>query len=480
MRRVGSDVMWSPYTSEEHLLEQVTNDYHIRMFSKSELGLNNDHFNAIVSRAKNSVTVKLLLSNIFCYESTGAGPDAKMMQVIAQAHRALLLSVAGNVEKVEELVLKNDEERLSGLHLLRFTEVLGEDVVEYGDEKSKLLLCEATAVVMKKCFHLLGITPICEKYKNLELMAKPAIDRPGVVRSVSVVVDWQQTSGYMVRHIFWNEHRKIPITTTTIEATAQGIGSTLCAHGPKEPAPEAPKLAKRVKEVLMSSMFDKINKDKKRGLDHGAWVPLMLMYPDSDILVHCVLKALGWSQLAKLSQVLRCGNQKCHFVLNFSIDNRNKESLQLQLLEDIACKLEEIKMLNKPKKARQASLPLPSSKVVVHAKDLKVGSIDHEEDAINNIHNDCSKGFDRVYDKVLNASVSKIFLKHALLIEDMGGYYNIPKALDSNSIREFDDSLTRAGNPVKEVLIMNLPDHRKLSRVNQKNVIGCVPASDLD
>ncbi|GJX12405.1 hypothetical protein Tco_0204163, partial [Tanacetum coccineum] len=40
--------------------------------------------------------------------------------------------------------------------------VLGEDVVEYGDEKSKLLLCEETAVLMKKCFHLLGITPIIE------------------------------------------------------------------------------------------------------------------------------------------------------------------------------------------------------------------------------------------------------------------------------------------------------------------------------
>ncbi|GJW04722.1 hypothetical protein Tco_1563578 [Tanacetum coccineum] len=42
------------------------------------------------------------------------------------------------------------------------------DIVEYGDEKSKLLLCEATAVVMKKCFHLLGITPICKKNNYLK------------------------------------------------------------------------------------------------------------------------------------------------------------------------------------------------------------------------------------------------------------------------------------------------------------------------
>ncbi|KAA8539411.1 hypothetical protein F0562_026103 [Nyssa sinensis] len=53
----------------------------------------------------------------------------------------------------------------------------------------------------------------------------------------------------------------------------------------KYPAPGAPKLAKRVKEVLMASGFKKVNEDKTRGLDHGAWVPLMLMYPEADIPV---------------------------------------------------------------------------------------------------------------------------------------------------------------------------------------------------
>ncbi|KAM0056323.1 putative GTD-binding domain-containing protein [Helianthus debilis subsp. tardiflorus] len=48
--------------------------------------------------------------------------------------------------------------------------------------------------------------------------------------------------------------------------------------------------------------------------------------------------------------------------LNFSVDKREKESLQMQLLEDIACQLHEIRMLTEPRTARQASLPLPSSK----------------------------------------------------------------------------------------------------------------------
>ncbi|XP_038705658.1 extradiol ring-cleavage dioxygenase-like [Tripterygium wilfordii] len=53
----------------------------------------------------------------------------------------------------------------------------------------------------------------------------------------------------------------------------------------KYPAPGAPELAMRVKELLMASGFKKVDEDKKRGLDHGAWVPLMLMFPEADIPV---------------------------------------------------------------------------------------------------------------------------------------------------------------------------------------------------
>lgn len=60
----------------------------------------------------------------------------------------------------------------------------------------------------------------------------------------------------------------------------------------KYPAPGSPQLAQRVKELLTSSGIKYVKEDKRRGLDHGAWVPLMLMYPEADIPV-CQLSVQG-------------------------------------------------------------------------------------------------------------------------------------------------------------------------------------------
>ncbi|MBI3453467.1 MAG: dioxygenase [Rhodospirillales bacterium] len=48
------------------------------------------------------------------------------------------------------------------------------------------------------------------------------------------------------------------------------------------PAPGAPGLAGRAIEMLQSTGLA-ASRDDQRGLDHGAWVPLMLMYPGADI-----------------------------------------------------------------------------------------------------------------------------------------------------------------------------------------------------
>jgi 4,5-DOPA dioxygenase extradiol len=50
------------------------------------------------------------------------------------------------------------------------------------------------------------------------------------------------------------------------------------------PAPGSPSFAARIADQLRVSGFD-CNIDRRRGLDHGAWVPLLLMVPQADIPV---------------------------------------------------------------------------------------------------------------------------------------------------------------------------------------------------
>ncbi|KAJ7969524.1 Arginine-tRNA ligase [Quillaja saponaria] len=93
------------------------------------------------------------------------------------------------LKKTEEIKLDHPDERVLGLHLLQFSEVVEEacsnllpnvlceylynlseiftkrfysncQVVSSAEETSRLLLCEATATVMRKCFYLLGIVPV--------------------------------------------------------------------------------------------------------------------------------------------------------------------------------------------------------------------------------------------------------------------------------------------------------------------------------
>ena len=50
------------------------------------------------------------------------------------------------------------------------------------------------------------------------------------------------------------------------------------------PAPGNPALARRVADLLSAAGIA-TRMDEERGLDHGAWIPLSLMYPDADVPV---------------------------------------------------------------------------------------------------------------------------------------------------------------------------------------------------
>ena len=53
----------------------------------------------------------------------------------------------------------------------------------------------------------------------------------------------------------------------------------------KYPAPGAPELAARVRELLRQRTAIGVTDEPERGLDHGAYVPLVAMYPEADVPV---------------------------------------------------------------------------------------------------------------------------------------------------------------------------------------------------
>jgi 4,5-DOPA dioxygenase extradiol len=73
----------------------------------------------------------------------------------------------------------------------------------------------------------------------------------------------------------------------------------------KYPAPGAPALAAEIAKTLREAGFP-CAIDTKRGLDHGAWVPLMLMYPEADLPVVqlSIQSHLGPEHHLKLGQAL--------------------------------------------------------------------------------------------------------------------------------------------------------------------------------
>ncbi|XP_068636186.1 embryogenesis-associated protein EMB8-like [Aristolochia californica] len=53
------------------------------------------------------------------------------------------------------------------------------------------------------------------------------------------------------------------------------------------------------------------------------------------------------------------------------------------------------------------------------------------------------KGFNKVYDRSLRSALCKIYKKHAILFEGLGGEYNIQLAANAKTLKEFDEGLTR-------------------------------------
>lgn len=83
----------------------------------------------------------------------------------------------------------------------------------------------------------------------------------------------------------WMTRGEVSVTASTAPKTIHDFGGFPDAlYQIQYPAPGAPALAAQIAEMLRDAGW-KSRLDAERGLDHGAWVPLLYLAPDADIPV---------------------------------------------------------------------------------------------------------------------------------------------------------------------------------------------------
>jgi 4,5-DOPA dioxygenase extradiol len=82
----------------------------------------------------------------------------------------------------------------------------------------------------------------------------------------------------------WTERPVTLGATRTVPLVYDFYGFPERYYRTRYPAPGAPDLAARVRDLLPRRGMETAD-DRERGLDHGAYVPLVAMYPDADVPV---------------------------------------------------------------------------------------------------------------------------------------------------------------------------------------------------
>ena len=114
--------------------------------------------------------------------------------------------------------------------------------------------------------------------------APPLVDDPVWSRELS---DWGQRLGRPKAILVVSAHwESAPLTigaTTTVPLVYDFYGFPERYYRMTYPSPGAPWLAERVRRL--AGEITPVAEDPLRGLDHGAYVPLLFMYPDADVPV---------------------------------------------------------------------------------------------------------------------------------------------------------------------------------------------------
>ena len=111
------------------------------------------------------------------------------------------------------------------------------------------------------------------------------LNAPGAVSCWREIGEaWPEPSAILAISAHWEARQPTASLAGAPETLHDFSGFSPALHRMHYPAPGAPEVAARAASLLAQQGFATAQ-SPARGLDHGAWVPLHLMYPDADIPV---------------------------------------------------------------------------------------------------------------------------------------------------------------------------------------------------
>jgi 4,5-DOPA dioxygenase extradiol len=114
--------------------------------------------------------------------------------------------------------------------------------------------------------------------------APPLLDDASWVRELHTwASNIQRPRAVLMISAHWEERPVTLGATTTVPLVYDFYGFPRHHYEQKYPAPGAPALADRVRGILGTTQ--PVADEPERGLDHGAYVPLVAMYPEADVPV---------------------------------------------------------------------------------------------------------------------------------------------------------------------------------------------------
>jgi 4,5-DOPA dioxygenase extradiol len=135
--------------------------------------------------------------------------------------------------------------------------------------------------------------------------APPLLDDAGWVRELR---DWASSfprpKAVLMLSAHWEERPATIGATRTVPLIYDFYGFPQHHYQQQYPAPGAPELAARIRTMLRGSTA--LAEDPERGLDHGAYVPLVAMYPEADVpVLQMSLPSEDPAELFALGRALR-------------------------------------------------------------------------------------------------------------------------------------------------------------------------------